>query len=86
MNATPSRDDVLVRIQQIVTTLLMRPVDQVTPDSRLQEDLGADSLFITQLVLTLEDEFEIKTDETDAENLVTINDVTDYVVQKMGSR
>jgi acyl carrier protein len=85
MNATPSRDEIFVKIQQIVTTLLMRPVDQVTPNSRLHGDLGADSLFITQLVLTLEDEFDINTDDTETEHLVTIGDVTDYVLQKMGS-
>jgi acyl carrier protein len=86
MNPTPPRDEVFVKIQQIATTLLMRPVDEVTPDSRLVEDLGADSLFITQLILTLEDEFGVETDETDTEHFVTIGNVTDYVVQKLGSQ
>lgn len=78
-----SRDEVLLIVQQRATTLLMLPADRVQPDSRLIEDLQADSLFVTQLVFSLEDEFDIEAEEVDSEHFLTINSTTDYVMEQL---
>jgi acyl carrier protein len=85
MPTQPSRDEIFQRIHRLATTLLMLPDDQIQATSRLREDLGADSLFITQLLLTLEDDFKVKIDEADSEHFVTLDSITDYVMGKLGA-
>ncbi len=54
-------------------------VDDVVPQASLIEDLGADSLTIVELVMSMEEIFEIEIDEDDAETLVTVQDVVNYI-------
>lgn len=78
----PSREEILAQLQRLTVQLLKIPAEKVRPDSRLREDFNVDSLFMTQFVLTLEDDFAILTDETDVERFITLNDVADYVLEK----
>lgn len=57
-------------------------VDDVVPQASLIEDLGADSLTIVELVMSMEEIFEIEIDEDDAETLVTVQDVVNYIKSK----
>ena len=51
----------------------------ITPDSEIIKDLGADSLDIVELIMALEEEFDIEIPDADAEKVVTVNDVVDYI-------
>ena len=53
--------------------------DEVTPQASFIDDLGADSLDIVELVMALEEEYEIEISDEDAEKIKTVQDVVTYV-------
>ena len=53
--------------------------DKVTPEASIIDDLGADSLDVVDLVMALEDEFEIKIPDEDVENVKTVNDIVKII-------
>lgn len=57
-------------------------IDDIIPEASFLEDLGADSLTIVELVMSLEETFEIEIDDDDAEKLVTVQDAIDYIKAK----
>lgn len=57
-------------------------IDDVVPEASLIEDLGADSLTIVELVMSMEEIFEIEIDDDDAEKLVTVQDAIDFIKTK----
>jgi acyl carrier protein len=65
----------LEKIQAMLAEALNLPVEKVTPDSKIVEDLGADSLDVVELLSRLEDEFGIVIPDDEVENLVTVGDV-----------
>lgn len=72
-------DDVLERVQKIVAERLNVEEDKVTPEASFKEDLEADSLDVVELVMELEDEFDMEISDEDAEKIVTVGDVIDYI-------
>jgi acyl carrier protein len=60
----------------------MLPED-VTLDAKLVDDLGADSLDSIELVVAFEDAFEIEINETEADKLVTVGDVVNFLAEKI---
>mgnify|MGYP002509464087 CR=1 FL=1 len=65
----------LEKIQAMLAEALNLPVEKVTPDAKIVEDLGADSLDVVELLSRLEDEFGIVIPDDEVENLVTVGDV-----------
>lgn len=57
-------------------------IEDVVPEASLIDDLGADSLTIVELVMSMEEIFEIEIDEDDAEKLITVKDAIDYIKAK----
>ncbi len=57
-------------------------IEDIIPEASLIEDLGADSLTIVELVMTMEEIFEIEIDEEDAEKLLTVQDAIDFIKSK----
>ena len=57
-------------------------IDDVVPEASLIEDLGADSLTIVELVMSMEEIFEIEIDDEDAEKLITVQDAIDFIKSK----
>ena len=53
--------------------------DEVTPEASFLEDLGADSLDIVELVMALEEEYELEISDEDAEGIKTVQDVVSYI-------
>jgi len=57
-------------------------IEDIVPEASLIDDLGADSLTIVELVMSMEEMFEIEIDDDDAEKLVTVQDVIDFIKLK----
>jgi len=71
------------QIKDLVITQLKVEADKVTPEATIKEDLGADSLDATELIIAIESAFQISIPDEDALKLVTVKDVVDYVEQKV---
>ena len=67
------------RIKKIVVEQLGVNADQVTPEAKFIEDLGADSLDTVELVMALEEEFGNEIKDEDAEKLTTVGDVDRHI-------
>ena len=62
------------RVKAIVVEQLGVEADEVTPQSKFVEDLGADSLDVVELVMALEDEFDLEIPDEEAEKIVTVGE------------
>ena len=67
------------RVKAIITEQLGVNPDQVTPDAKFIEDLGADSLDTVELVMALEEEFGQEIPDEEAEKLQSVGDVIKYI-------
>jgi acyl carrier protein len=67
------------RIKQIVAEQLGVDEDQVTTEASFMDDLGADSLDTVELVMALEEEFDIEISDEDAEKIQTVKNAIDYI-------
>ncbi len=67
------------RVKEIIVEQLGVTADQVTPEAKFIEDLGADSLDIVELVMALEEEFGNEIPDDQAEKLLTVGDVVKYI-------
>jgi len=70
------------RIKKIIAEQLGVEEDEVVPDAKFVEDLGADSLDTVELVMALEEEFEIEIPDEDAEKIQTVSAAVDFVKEK----
>ena len=70
---------VFERIKKIIAEQLGADEEEITMDSTFIEDLGADSLDVVELVMAIEDEFDMEIDEDEAEDISTVGDVVDYI-------
>ena len=66
-------------VRDVVVEQLSVSPDQVKLDSKIIEDLGADSLDVVELVMALEEKFGIEIPDCESEKLVSIKDVVDYI-------
>lgn len=69
------------RVKQIVAEQLGVDDDQVTPEASFMDDLGADSLDTVELVMALEEEFDIEISDEDAEKIQTVQNAIDYIAE-----
>lgn len=69
---------VLNKIKSIVADKLSIKIDDITVDTTL-EDLGADSLDVVEVIMALEDEFDIEISDEVAENISTVGDLVEYI-------
>ena len=77
------------KIKEILAEQLDADAEEMTMDTKIAEDLGADSLDVVELLMSIEDEFEVEIPDEEIENLKTIGDVVgiyseQYVNQKSG--
>jgi acyl carrier protein len=70
------------KIKKIIEEQLGVEGDRVKPEASFIDDLGADSLDIVELVMAMEEEFDLEIPDEDAEKLRTVNDVTKYLQSK----
>ncbi|RYZ40177.1 MAG: acyl carrier protein [Myxococcaceae bacterium] len=67
------------KIKSIIADQLGVGEDEIKPESSFIEDLGADSLDIVELVMAMEEEFEVEIPDDEAENIKTVGDAINYV-------
>ncbi len=71
--------DIVAKVKEIIVDQLGVNADQVTPEAKMIEDLGADSLDAVELVMAIEEEFEIEVPDDEAEKLSSVNDIIVHV-------
>ena len=71
--------EILSKIQDIVASQLGVDKESVQPDKNFTKDLGADSLDVVELVMSLEEEFEIEIDDQLASSIETVQNAIDYI-------
>ena len=75
--------DTADRVKKIVAEHLGVEETKVTDNANFIDDLGADSLDTVELVMALEEEFDIEIPDADAEKVVTVGDVVDYIKENV---
>ncbi len=75
--------DVFAKLRDIIVEQLNVTPEQVTMEAKFQEDLGADSLDVVELVMKLEEEFNIQIPDEDAEKITTVADAVKYIEEKL---
>lgn len=75
-----NREEVIGIVSDIIKEQL--GVTDVSPDARLKEDLGADSLDQVEMVMHAEEKFDIEVADEDLTNINTVNDFIDFVYKK----
>ena len=79
-----TKNELFNQIKKIISEKFNLEEDDVKLSTSFVEDIGADSLDLVDLVMALEDEFGIKVDEQDTDRLKTLEDVINYVYEKLG--
>lgn len=74
-----SQDDIFTRVQKIVKDQLEVELSEVKPEANFASDLGADSLDTVELVMALEEEFDIEIPDEAAEKITTVQACVDFI-------
>ena len=67
------------RVKEIIVEQLGVNESEVTPEAKFVDDLGADSLDLVELVMALEDEYNMEISDEDAEKILTVGDAIEYI-------
>lgn len=74
-----SSEEVFDKVKEIIVEQLGVTESAVNMEASFIDDLGADSLDIVELIMALEEEFDLEIPDSDAEKVVTVGDVVDYI-------
>ncbi len=74
-----SQEEIFDKVKAIIIDQLGVAESAITLDASFIDDLGADSLDIVEFIMALEEEFNIEIPDADAEKVVTVGDVVDYI-------
>lgn len=73
---------ILEKIKEILAEELDVELENINLDSKIKDDLGADSLDLFELISKIEDELDVTIDEEDYKKLVTVGDIVNYISEK----
>ena len=74
-----TEEDILLRIKKVCAEVLKVDQNKISLESRFKEDMGADSLDIISMLMTLEDEFKAKISDEEATKLIAVKDVVAFL-------
>lgn len=74
--------EIIDRVKEIIVDQLGVDEEEVTMEASFVDDLGADSLDIVELVMALEEEFDLEIPDEDAEKMRTVGNAVDYIKEK----
>ena len=66
-------------VKKIIAEKLSVDLDEVVPEATFADDLGADSLDLVELIMSMEEEFDIDISDDDAEKITTVQSAIDYI-------
>lgn len=75
--------EVYEKVKAIIVDTLAIEEDQITPEARFREDLGADSLDLVELIMAFEDEFGGQISDDDARSITTVEGAVKFISEKM---
>ena len=78
-----SSEEIFEKIKNIIVEQLQVSDTSITEESSFIDDLGADSLDLVELIMALEEEFGIEIPDADAEKVVTVGDVVNYIKENV---
>ena len=67
------------KVKKIIAEKLSVDIEEIVPEASFVDDLGADSLDLVELIMSMDEEFDIDIPDEEAEKLVTVKDVFDFV-------
>lgn len=70
------------RVKKVLVDQLDVSPDEITPTASIVDDLGADSLDVVEIIMGLEEEFDVEIPDEDAEKITTVQQIIDYVEEK----
>ena len=76
-----SQEDVFQKLKSIVVEQLGVDEEDVTMESSFVDDLNADSLDLVELIMSLEEEFSLEISDEEAENISTVSDAVEYILE-----
>lgn len=74
--------ELLEQVKKMVAAQLGKSEDEINPESSFIEDLGADSLDLVELIMSMEDEFGLEISDEDAESIVTVQDAINFITER----
>ena len=74
-----AKEEIFDNLKELVVDQLGVEEDEVTMEASMQDDLGADSLDLVDLVMSVEEEFGVKVADEDLENIKTVGDIVNYI-------
>ena len=74
-----AKEEIFDKLKELVVDQLGVEEDEVTMEASMQDDLGADSLDLVDLVMSVEEEFGVKVADEDLENIKTVGDIVNYI-------
>jgi acyl carrier protein len=77
-----SKEEIYAKVKKIVADQLSVAAEDVKPEASFANDLGADSLDVVELVMALEEEFDIEIPDEAAESIATVQSAVDYIQEK----
>lgn len=74
-----SKEEIFKKVKAIIVDQLGVEESEVTPEAHFVDDLGADSLDLVELIMALEEEFDLEVPDEEAEKIQTVNDAVEYI-------
>jgi acyl carrier protein len=78
-----SKEDILTKLRPVIAEQLGVDESEVTEGASFTEDLNADSLDLVELIMSLEEQFQLQISDEDAEKITTVGEAVDYIYEKI---
>lgn len=77
-----TREEILEEVKDVIVEQLNVEREKITEDATFIEDLSADSLDLVELIMTMEEKYEIEIPDSEAEKIIAVKNLLDYLVEK----